>query len=108
MTVQLTDAGMTTRQTVVIDAALEPLIPKFLAHRRAEVVTLGDHLQVGDFEAIRRVAHTVKGVGASYGFDRITDIAIELETAAKHADTAGCGAAILALRDYLDRVDVVF
>lgn len=109
MSVQMNDAGMVqARETVVIDSALEPLIPKFLAHRRAEALALGDHVLVGDFEAIRRIAHMVKGVGASYGFDRLTDIATDLEASAKAGDSAGCSSAVATLRDYLDRVDVVF
>jgi len=96
------------REVVVIDAALEPLIPKFLAHRRAESVAIGEHLASGDFEAIRKIAHNVKGVGASYGFDRLSDIAVVLEQGAKAADAASVERALAELRGYLERVDVVF
>lgn len=100
--------GRSDREVVVIDASLAPLVPKFLAHRLAETVALTEHLGASDFEAVRRIAHTVKGVGGSYGFDRISEIAVLMEQAAKAADAAMVARRIQDMRSYLERIDVVY
>lgn len=96
------------REVVVIDASLEPLVPKFLEHRMAETVALAEHLAASDFEAVRRIAHTVKGVGGSYGFDRISEIAAVMEQGAKAGDGATVARTVYELRSYLERIDVVY
>ena len=100
--------GSAGREVVVIDASLEPLVPKFLAHRMAETVALTEHLAASDFEAVRKIAHTVKGVGGSYGFGRITEIAVVMEQAAKAADAAMVARTVQDMRSYLERIDVVY
>ena len=96
------------KEIVCIDASFEPLIPKFLSNRQTDVKTLQEALAAGDLDAVRRVAHTVKGVGGSYGFDRITEIAAAIEHAAKAGDVSTIAIELPALTSYLDRIEVVF
>ncbi len=63
-------------------------VPAFLLNRRHDVVSMLKALARGDFETVERLGHGMKGPGASFGFQAITDIGteLELEAAAGHAD----------------------
>jgi HPt (histidine-containing phosphotransfer) domain-containing protein len=100
--------GSAEKVIVHVDASFEPLIPKFLANRKAETVTLRDALAAKDFDTVRKVSHSMKGVGGSYGFDRISEIASAMEEAAKAADASIIERELPALCAYLARVEVVY
>ena len=55
-------------------------------------------LKNGDFAALRKAGHNLKGTGAAYGFAELTDIGRALEAAAKDDNAA----AIEALLDQID------
>ncbi len=83
------------------------LIPGFLQNRRQDVVVMGEALRRGDFLAVARLAHDMKGVGASYGFDTLTDIGAALERAAEDSDTGTSRMWVGELSRYLEGVEVV-
>jgi HPt (histidine-containing phosphotransfer) domain-containing protein len=93
---------------VHVDAAFEPLLPKFMTNRKKEITTMTDALTAGDFEAVRKVAHGMKGVSGSYGFPEMTTVAARLEQAAKTADAGSIRNDLSLLASYLDRVEVVY
>lgn len=93
---------------VHVDAAFEPLLPKFMTNRKNEVTTMTDALVQGDFETVRKVAHGMKGVSGSYGFPEMTTVAARMEQAAKTADAGSIRSDLAALTSYLDRIEVVF
>jgi HPt (histidine-containing phosphotransfer) domain-containing protein len=64
------------------------LRPRFIAHRRDDVVTIRSCLVDGDFETIARLGHNMRGNGPSYGFPDLAEIGERLEYAArvKNAD----------------------
>ncbi len=61
-----------------------------------------------DLDAVRRIGHSLKGVGGGYGFARITELGALIEASAKAGDTAGASAAIDALAAFLDSVQVEY
>lgn len=87
---------------------LSELVPRFLAHRRADADRLHEALDRADFETVRGIGHAMKGAGSGYGFDEISAIGAALERLAQAGDAAGAAAAARRLREFLDRVDVVF
>lgn len=99
---------MDDRITVLVEAELEDLVPGFLANRRKDVSRLEALLAARDYDAMRRMGHSLKGVGGGYGFDPITDLGAEIEQAALRSDDAAIQDAGRQLADYLDRVDVVY
>jgi len=99
---------MSDRITVEVEADLEDLVPVFLDNRRKDVARLEALLEADDYTEIRKIGHSLKGVGGGYGFDPITDLGAEIETAALAGDAATIRQARARLADYLDRVDVVF
>ena len=70
----------------LVPVDLHPLVPGFLDRREKEVAELFDLLKRNDFFSIKEVAHKLKGNGAGYGFQRISDIGREMESAASMQD----------------------
>ncbi|MGB8856301.1 MAG: Hpt domain-containing protein [Burkholderiales bacterium] len=85
---------------------LEALIPRFLANRQKDIATVTHALETRDFDAIRIVGHSIKGVGGSYGFDAITRFGTELEDAALNSDLPRLRDTLSRYQDYLGRVKI--
>ncbi len=98
---------MPARIPIRIDPDLVDLIPGFLDNRDKDVGRLRALLAQDDFTEIRRIGHSMKGAGGGYGFDTITDLGAEIETAALQADAVAIERLAAALEDYLARIDVI-
>ena len=94
------------RVVVRIDADLAELIDEYLAHRADDARALSGELESGDYPGIRRRGHNLKGVGAAYGFDYLTDLGAALEAAALRRDGDVVRRCTAALATYLARLDV--
>ena len=93
--------------SIRVDPEIASLIPGFLANRHKDVVLLLDAVDQDDFETVRILGHSMKGSGGGYGFDGITDIGAEIETAAKRNDPVAIRSQVKALSRYLACVDVL-
>ncbi len=89
------------------DPLIAARVPTFLHNRRKDVITMLSALALGDLPTVQRLGHNMRGTGASYGFQAITDIgaAIELEAGKGNADTSQHW--VNALSAYLDTVKAV-
>lgn len=94
--------------TVVVTPELEPLIPKFLANRRRDLEALRAALAAADFPAMGEIGHRLKGVGASYGFDRISAIGRQIEIDARALDRAALASQVEAYAGHLESVKVAY
>ena len=94
--------------TVEVDEDLEDLIPGFLENRKNDTHKISDFVQNQDFAEIQSLGHSLKGVGGGYGFDEITRLGAEIETAAKQEDSETIKALNEQLSQYLNAVNVVF
>ena len=72
---------------VYVDADIEDLVPGFLERRHLDIGLMLDALAIEDYETVRDLGHSIKGVGGFYGFDRITEIGQALEEAAISRDS---------------------
>ena len=99
-----------TAQPIVVTVAkdLEDLIPTFMKNRTTEVETLRAALAAGDLEQMRQLGHRMKGVGNSYGFEKVSTLGKQIEDGAKAGDRAGLEARIAEYTDYLARVQIVY
>jgi PAS domain S-box-containing protein len=79
-------------------------IPAFLENRRLDVVTMLDSLARGDLETVGRLGHNMRGAGASFGFQTVTDIGAGLEREAERGDAEGVRAWVRELSTYLGLV----
>ena len=65
---QYAGAAQPTRIAVTPPKGFEILSGDYLERRKAAMNALHNWLDQGDYDNIRRMAHDVKGTGASYGF----------------------------------------
>ena len=79
-------------------------IPLFLQNRRQDVLTILDALERGDFETVERLGHGMRGIGATFGFQAITDIGASLEQEARNANGTALRRWAGELSRYLDTV----
>ena len=93
---------------VTVPRDLEDLIPVFIKNRHKELDTLRVALAAADFEQLRQLGHRMKGVGNSYGFERISLFGKQIEEGARSGDRAAIDACIDEYRDYLSRLEVVY
>ena len=94
--------------TVTVAKDLEDLVPTFMKNRGKELETLRTALAGRDFEQMRQLGHRMKGVGISYGFDKVSLLGTRIEDGAKAGDRAGLDACIAEYADYLARVKIVY
>jgi CheY-like chemotaxis protein len=80
-------------------------IPAFLQNRRQDVIVMLDALARNDFSTVERLGHSMRGSGATFGFQAITDIGTALEKEARSADPDASRKRIGELSTYLDRVE---
>ena len=91
---------------VEIPAGLEELVPEYLKGRKEEAAALVELLSALEMESIRRIAHDLKGNGASFGFPPLTELGAAMERAVKCSDVEDLGQQIRTLGEYLDRVQL--
>lgn len=96
----------TVAPVVEIDAELADLIPQYLSNRWSDLAFARQLLAYGDFHMLSRMAHRIRGSAASYGFDRLGEIAQELEAAADQTDQAAVDAALEAYDAFLRSVRI--
>ena len=77
-------------------------VPMFLLNRREDVVTMLRAVGDGDFASVERLGHNMKGAGASFGFQGITDIGAGIEQSAHRVDAQGARSWVNELSKYLD------
>lgn len=87
---------------------LEDLIPTFLKNRAKELDNLRVALAAADFEQLRQLAHRMKGVGVSYGFEHVSALGKRIEDGARSGDRASLQAAIVEYGDYLAKVRIAY
>ncbi|MHC5037225.1 MAG: response regulator [Planctomycetota bacterium] len=94
--------------TVRVDKDLEELIPEYLEMTWNDVRSLEEALEKENFETLRIVGHTLKGSGAGYGFDRITEIGGKIEQLAKGRFADAIRELTGDLSSYLKHLHIVF
>ena len=95
------------RILVYVDPDLEDLIPGFLANRQQDLSEIRKGVRGGDFALVRRVGHSMKGAGAAYGFDGLSEVGAKIEVAALEADVEAIDQLSRALAAYLEQVEVI-
>lgn len=87
-----------------IEADVACLVPPFLAACAADLVLLRDDVSAGDWSRVAVAGLNLKGVGASYGFPKISRIGVRLSACARRGDGPGATQSLDALESFLARV----
>lgn len=94
--------------TVEIEDSLEPLIPKFFNEMESDVQEIREMMDDDDFEGLKRQGHSLKGVGAGYGFDFISSLGKKIESAAEDEDKESITNLVKKLDDYIENVEIQY
>ena len=65
-------------------------------------------LAAADFEQLRQLGHRMRGVGNSYGFERVSSLGKEIEEGAKSGDKDSLATHIAAYGDYLSKLQIAY
>lgn len=94
--------------TVAVAKDLEDLIPTFMKNRAKELDVLRSALAGSDLQQLRQIGHRMKGVGNSYGFEKVSALGKQIEDDAKAGNRDALATAIAEYTDYLARVKIVY
>ena len=94
--------------TVTLARDFQELIPEFIENRRRELEALRGALAAGRYDQLGELGHCMRGIGTSYGFDRVSILGGQIEDQARVADRDGLAARIAEYAEYLARVKVVY
>lgn len=97
--------GRAPDRVVARSAVATALLPRFLAHRRLDVITIGDALARNDFETIGRIGHNMFGNGRGYGFPEMSAIGERIEAAAAAGNVAAVDEQRALLEAILAQID---
>jgi HPt (histidine-containing phosphotransfer) domain-containing protein len=97
-----------SNHTVTVAKDLEDLIPTFMKNRAKELETLRAALAGGDMEQLRQLGHRMKGVGNSYGFEKVSILGKQIEDGAKSGDRASLEGVVSQYAEYLAKVKIVY
>jgi len=98
----------TSRINIHIDPDIRELIPRFLDGRRKEITDIPDLIKLKDFAAIQTIGHKLKGNGAGYGFEKLSDIGKNIEIAAREQNKVQIEQCLIEMTDYLERIDIIY
>ena len=101
------DAKPSEPVMVYVDPAMQRIVPAFLGNTRVDLQTISEALARRDYDVIRDLGHSIKGVGG-FGFGHIGEAGLSLEQAAKARDSGRIQNLIAGLSDYLERVVVTY
>jgi HPt (histidine-containing phosphotransfer) domain-containing protein len=93
---------------VKVDRRISDLVPRFIAKCSREAAALHSAAEAGDWAAARLIGHTLHGAGGGYGFDEVTNIGRETESAAERRDAPALLQLAERLADYAARLKPVF
>lgn len=102
------EVEMNQKPIARVEVDLESLIPSFLNNRKKDIVDLKTYVATKDFKNLERIGHILKGVSASYGFDKLGEYGARLETSAQAYDSQDCGEIVELMAIYMRDVVVVF
>ena len=87
-----------------IPPELFDVIPGYMSRRDQDIADLKKALQENNFDTIGKIAHKLKGNGASYGIDRLTEIGIELLEAARQSDSTLAARIIMDMQMEIENI----
>ncbi|MFQ6026618.1 MAG: Hpt domain-containing protein [Dehalococcoidia bacterium] len=92
---------------VRVEPDLREIAPEFLSNARDDLRSLRAALNSRDFETLRLLGHSMKGVG-DFGFEYLMEIGRGLERAAQTRNLPEAENLLHDMSSYLANVEVVF
>lgn len=96
------------KYNIEIEPALIDIMPSFIELTDQDMDALASGIDSEDWEAIKKLAHTLKGDSGGYGFDEMSNISKELEIFAEGKDLAQTRGQFEILKEYWKEVKETF
>lgn len=96
------------RIKIVVDPELQPIMGRYIEIRLEELGQLEMALAGEDAEGVRQLGHKLKGTGASFGFDQLTEWGAAIESAGREGDLELAAGVAAEVRFFLENVDIVY
>jgi HPt (histidine-containing phosphotransfer) domain-containing protein len=93
---------------VEVEEGMEDVVPAYLEKRKAEVPLYAAALAGRDFDAMKKMAHKMKGTGAGYGFPMLTELGASIERASIDQDLARVQDCVNQFQLYLGSVELKY
>ncbi len=91
---------------ISVEEDIHDLLPGYLSNRRQDLAAIEGHLKGGNYDAIWRIGHNIKGTGGGYGMGDLSALGAALEEAASDKDDARLHRTLQELAEYLGRVTI--
>lgn len=89
-----------------VEEDLRDVVPGYVGKRRTDVAIYRAALDAGDFDAIRKLAHNMKGTGSGYGLPRLTELGASIEAAASRSDASATREHVEEFALFIARVEL--
>jgi signal transduction histidine kinase/CheY-like chemotaxis protein len=93
---------------IPVEPGMEDAVPPYLEKRRTDVSLYRAALAANDFDSIKKLAHKMKGTGAGYGFQTLTDLGATLERAAIDGNAPQIALSLDELAVYLESIELKY
>ena len=109
MKAQLSSETLREEKIIVkADPDIADMIPWYLEKMQEDIKALNEALEKTDYEKIKVTAHRMKGSGANYGFDDISELGKKLERSAGEENAEEIKQFLGDLTSYFDRIEVQY
>lgn len=90
------------RTEVPIDPDIYELVPGFCEARKKELGTIEEHLNNGNFKAVAKISHSVKGIAAPFGFPTLEKLFRSLEDVVEAQNAEEARRYLMLIRQYFE------
>lgn len=91
-------------EVIQIDPEIADIVPVFFENSRSHIERAKNGLAQGDWPALMRVGHSLKGSGACFGFQRVSELGQELEKQAQEQNFSAYQQNLAYLEKFLNEV----
>lgn len=93
---------------VQVDVDIKELIPGFLQNLDKSLKEIESNISAGSFEAVKKACHTIKGAAGGYGFDRVSQIAGDMQGLAEAQKKDDLNSHLAEIRSYLGEIEIEY
>lgn len=93
---------------VEISSDLKELVPGYVDRLKGNLEQAAQFMAAGNLGDVQRFGHNLKGSGAGYGFQQLTELGAKLETAAVGKNVPEMNSLIAEIKTYINSVTIQF
>lgn len=91
---------------VIIDLAIQPIIPEFIAGMQEDLVAARQYVQEQQFDEVMKLGHKCKGSSGSYGFEELCELFQKMEELSEQGEVRQILSTLDHIENYLKNVEI--